>query len=430
MTRLSDRAYQTVKKEVDRHYNALPEKQITQDQRVEHMILLARLETLHQKGGRGVTKAQLWEEVCDILPNFDPGVLKQAGRLDLGSPAVGTSLGLGAAGIGVAAVLMTSPTVLDGMGAIARSPSTGDANPTQASRSNHLETFEAAKSFGWQAALKGQNPPHSAQHWGETAALWQQAIAQLDQIPQNDRFYAIAQQKKTFYQRNLQHIQARQVAAQNAVTATVASPQFTKAQSADALSAKAQPTKTQSAKTQPTPTFSVQAEPSNTATQPLAPQPDFIGQAKTYGWQAASAAQNAPHPVEKWAEISKLWQRAIYTLDKIDDQHPQYVEAQQVKADYQYNLVVIRQRYQLEQNANQRFQSLRDSLNELDRTSLSGNYAKRSQMEAIVERLRTIPTGTVAHLEAQQLISATAERLQAMPKPPSTKVAASVENAE
>ena len=434
MTRLSDRAYQIVKKEVDRYYSALPEKELSQDEHLERIILLARLETLREKGGKTVTKAQLWEEVCDILPNIDRRALNRASRVEIGSPAVGASLGLGAAGLGAAAVLIASPLGVgsQGFGWLAQLIGSGIAGGNSASSSAqpsgpngganasaiaHKDTFETAKAFGWQAALKGQDPPHSAEHWGETAALWQQAIALLEQIPRYDSNYRPAQQKRAFYLQNLQQIQARQVSAQNAAGAIAPAPQFSSARSSTRSISR-----------------SLAQRPNNPA-QPA--KEDALTVAKHYGWQAALASQNAPHPVETWANISKLWQIAIYTLSTIDEQHPSYEEAQTVKVRYEQNLQAIRQRYRAEQDAHQQLQSLQATLTELEQ-SWPANSFKRGQMQAIVERLQTIPANTVAHQEAQQLIVTTSDLIQTMPAAPpaepstepSTQVAISAEDAE
>ena len=417
MPRLSDRAYQTLRAEVEHHYNSHSNGKFSQEQHLEQMILLARLDTLHHKSGRAMTQAQLWEEVCDILPNIDRQVLQQSSRIDPGSPAVGATIGIGAAGVGAAAVLVSSSL---GVGEVTQFglplglPS-DLLNKTEvaSAKTHYAETFETAKAFGWQAALRGQNPPHSATHWGETATLWQQAIALLDQIPKHDGYYPAAQQKKAFYQVQLNHIQVRQVTAQNVINARKPAPQFSKNQSAKNQSAENQTAKAQAVKPQPINTQS------NQSTTAKTPQNDSLTLAKQYGWQAALAAQDAPHPVEKWVEISRQWQLAIQTLNKIDSQHPSFSEAQKTKAQYTENLAAIRQRYQVEQDANQRLQSLKASLTELEATFSS---AKRTHMEGIGSRLRTLPAGTNAHLEAQPLIATTTEQIRALPSVP-TKLA-------
>jgi hypothetical protein len=44
----------------------------------------------------------------------------------------------------------------------------------------------AAQRFSWQAAKAGQNPPHTVDQWQQIEKLWEQSIAQLQQIPPQD----------------------------------------------------------------------------------------------------------------------------------------------------------------------------------------------------------------------------------------------------
>ncbi|MEO1791138.1 MAG: hypothetical protein AAFR25_02800 [Cyanobacteria bacterium J06629_19] len=403
MTRLSEHALQLVKNEIDRRY-PVSESPASQAQNVERMILLARLETLHQSDGKSLTQAQLWEEVCDILPHIDRKVLKQAGRAQIGTQLVGPSVGIGVAGMGVAAVLLSNP-LNAGIGPTDSIGETNTASPlqvqafekaAQAQTSHHQSTFETAKGFGWRAALKGQNPPHSAQHWGETAALWQQAINLLNQVPRHDGYYAIAQTKKAEYQQNLQQIQSRQLAAQN--LAAPPTPKFS----------------------QPRPKVAVSPQVPQLS-KPEAAQEDFLAIAKGHGWQAALASQNAPHPTEKWVTISRLWQLAIQNLNKIESDHPSYPEALLVRAQYEENLAAIRQRYRIEQDASQQLQSLQATLIELE--SAPASSRKQAQIQAVINRLSKISPNTVAHQQAQQVIASTGDRLKAL----STQIAISTE---
>lgn len=270
----------------------------------------------------------------------------------------------------------------------------------------HIESFESAKAIGWQAALRSQNPPHSAQHWKETAKLWQKAIAQLAEIPPKSPHYIQAQQKKTLYQVNLKEIQDRQAAAEQtakqAARAAVRSVTQVVSTGASRNVNTAQPSSNSA------PAFSSESTGAQTQRSK-----DPIQSAKAYGWQAALASQNAPHPPEKWADISRLWQTALSSLKELEPEHPRYAEAQQIKAVYQQNLVAIRERYQREQSAAQRLQSLQASLRELN-NSLTPNPVKYGRMEAIVSKLRTIPEGTEAHQQAQSLIADTADKMNAI----------------
>ena len=256
--------------------------------------------------------------------------------------------------------------------------------------------LEAAESLGWQAALRSQNPPHGVQYWKETAALWEEAIAELSKIPPRSADYIQAQKKKITYQANLKEINKRQemAAARAERKALEASQRATPATGAQTT------TRTVGPENVANPQFSNSSpsEPSQTT-----PVVDPVKAAKEYGWRAAVASQNAPHPPEKWADISRLWQTALSKLDNIDVEHPRYEEAQRVKAAYQLNLAAIRDRYQREQTATQSLQSLQASLTELN-GSLKSDAVKYGQMEAILEKLKTIPVGTEAHRQAQKLI--------------------------
>lgn len=68
-------------------------------------------------------------------------------------------------------------------------------------RSNTL--VDAAKAFAYEAAVEGQNPPHSADTWNRIAELWEGAIARLNQIPVDDPGYGEAQVLLASYEKNL-----------------------------------------------------------------------------------------------------------------------------------------------------------------------------------------------------------------------------------
>lgn len=262
--------------------------------------------------------------------------------------------------------------------------------------------FEKARDFGWQAALKGQNPQDTSKQWGEAALLWQQAIYFLDQVSPLDDSYSEAQEKRAVYRVNLQQVISRQLSA---LTAEARSRQV-------ATTATNPASQAQTSQPQP-----LQINPSSGSTDPAASatvEKDWIVIAKKQGWQAALAGQNAPHPADKWAAVSRLWQTALQTLEKIEPQSPQYAQAQAIRAQYQKNLDDIRKRYQVEQAADQRLRSLQATLYEIENSSAVLNN-KRTQLTAIVTRLRTIPLGTMAHARAQALITTTTAKLGQLP---------------
>lgn len=84
-------------------------------------------------------------------------------------------------------------------------------------RTNTL--IEAAKTFAMAAAESSQNPPHSADEWGQIADLWEQAIHQLKLVPLQDSGYTDAVGKIAQYQKNLGIVTTRQKAEQESVEA-------------------------------------------------------------------------------------------------------------------------------------------------------------------------------------------------------------------
>ena len=108
-------------------------------------------------------------------------------------------------------------------------------------------------------------------------------------------------------------------------------------------------------------------------------------------------------------------------LESIDSAHPNHAEAQQVKDRYRRNLAAVRDRYQKEQTATQTLQSLKATLAELDNDT-APNATQYGQLEAIVKKLRSVPTGTEAHLKAQKLAAETAGVMDAIAANPNSKV--------
>ncbi|PZO19061.1 MAG: hypothetical protein DCF25_08970 [Leptolyngbya foveolarum] len=390
MARLSDRAFKVIELEIESlHNQGVIDK-------LDSIILFSRLQTLQAESGKHLTRIQIWDNLCDVIPDIDPKVLTSVAANGKNLSDIRIS-----AGVGVTAVLVASTFGMASTTASTNVPilpvsqvSQGKAeagnqvesraeNPlvkplslkarftktrVKASESN---AFIQAKRLGWQAALKGQNPPHSSQHWRETAALWRQAIVYLNQVPESYVDYAAVEDKIAFYQRNLAEVEGRRVAA------------IARENSAQALN----PTPSSREKV---PQFSVA-------------KVDDLAIARRHGWQAALASQSAPYPAQKWVDISHLWKTALYHLEQIPPNSTQYAEAQRIKSTYQQNLEAVRQRYRQEQAASQSVASLQAALNEIEQSGLP-YQARNRQNQAILTKLRAIPTGTDAYLQAQNAI--------------------------
>ncbi|WOD41858.1 hypothetical protein [Nodosilinea sp. E11] len=83
-------------------------------------------------------------------------------------------------------------------------PLVTSADAPYSSGGNRSSTLvDAAKAFGYEAAVAGQNSPHSADRWKTIAGLWESAIARLNNIPIDDPGYGEAQTLLAQYQSNL-----------------------------------------------------------------------------------------------------------------------------------------------------------------------------------------------------------------------------------
>jgi hypothetical protein len=90
-----------------------------------------------------------------------------------------------------------------------------------AAGNERVSTFiESARQYSWEAAKAGQNPPHSVVEWQQVEKLWEQAIAQLQQIRSDDLTgYAEAQKLLAQYNSNLGQVKIRQQAERDSVAA-------------------------------------------------------------------------------------------------------------------------------------------------------------------------------------------------------------------
>ncbi len=139
----------------------------------------------------------------------------------------------------------------------------------------------------------------------------------------------------------------------------------------------------------------------------------LIAAAREFGWQAAKIAQNPPHPVSEWRQIEMLWDEAIQRLESVPTDNPTgYAEAQKLLAQYQANLGEIKVRASAEadsvdalQRAQMRIERLQASA---DRSTPGQTL---SQLQAIMNDLNRVSTGTTVYVEAQELRVFTQQKL-------------------
>lgn len=138
----------------------------------------------------------------------------------------------------------------------------------------------------------------------------------------------------------------------------------------------------------------------------------LIAAARQFSWQAAKSGQNPPHTVVQWQQVENLWEQAITRLEQIPkDDLAGYAEAQKLLAEYNNNLGQVKIRRQAEADAIQALQQAQSQKQRLlaslpsDAASLEQNRNSiASQLQGIIDELRTVQPGTTAYLEAQALL--------------------------
>lgn len=138
----------------------------------------------------------------------------------------------------------------------------------------------------------------------------------------------------------------------------------------------------------------------------------YIEAAKEFALAAAKASQNPPHPVIKWEQIAKLWQKSIDQLEKIRVEEPGYVAAQKLLAEYQTNLGIIETRQKDESEAQASLQEANEQIQSLIASPPVDPQLLKGKIQGVINRLKTIKAGTTAYAEGQTLLVSAQKRLQ------------------
>ncbi|BAZ01965.1 hypothetical protein NIES37_59720 [Tolypothrix tenuis PCC 7101] len=138
----------------------------------------------------------------------------------------------------------------------------------------------------------------------------------------------------------------------------------------------------------------------------------YIEAAKQFALAAAKASQNPPHSVVKWEQIAKLWQKSIDQLENIRVEEPGYIAAQKLLAEYQTNLGIIETRRKAESEAQASLQAANEQIQGLIASPPSSPQQLKGKIQGVINRLKTIQTGTTAYAEAQKLLVSAQKKLQ------------------
>ncbi|WP_448602633.1 hypothetical protein [Thermoleptolyngbya sp.] len=207
----------------------------------------------------------------------------------------------------------------------------------------------AAQSAATEAVEMTQNPPHALAVWQQAQALWETAIAQLQQVPESSPAYDLAQQKRLEYAENLAAIEQRIV-----------------------LEQKAQ---------------------------------DWVSRARQ-AVELAEARQGAATSMAARLEAHGTWRTAIALLQQVPDTAMAYAEAQQLLALYQPRLLDSSTRLQQEEtavDAHQRALRLADLAAQAEQRRQWSQAVQHWQ--AALAAAQQVAVGTTVHPQAQPLVA-------------------------
>ncbi len=134
-----------------------------------------------------------------------------------------------------------------------------------------------------------------------------------------------------------------------------------------------------------------------------------IDAAKAFAMQAAVASQNPPHSAAQWEQVKRLWDMAIARLEQVKPDAPDYLEVQQKLAEYEVNRGIVATRLQAEKESVQTLNRAKEAIanwqqlarvdqDRLDWGRLSGDLRK------IITQLEQVQAGTTVSAEAQELL--------------------------
>lgn len=143
---------------------------------------------------------------------------------------------------------------------------------------------------------------------------------------------------------------------------------------------------------------------------------NLIEAAKQFGLQAAQLSQNPPHSSAQWEQITNLWADAIAQLQQVSADDPGYVDAIKQLAQYKTNLGIAQTRLAAEQESSRALQQAKEQIADWQR--LAGSKPNRgelaSQLQSIINQLEQVKPGTTATAEAQTLRQFAQKQFQAL----------------
>jgi gas vesicle protein len=216
-------------------------------------------------------------------------------------------------------------------------------------QSEALEQVVTALQTANEAAHASQNPPHPLTQWEGIRAMWEEAIALLEQVSANHPIHPLAQQKLTEYQANLSMINQRIVIEQQAQ--------------------------------------------------------DKIQLARDTA-RLAEARESVAESVEGWQLAHVTWQVVVNLLQEIPSGTMARAEAEQLLAIYQPRLEGARDRRLQEEISSKAYNqalTMAEAARQLEQQNQWSQAV--SQWRSALANAQQIPTGTSYHGQIQPLVN-------------------------
>ncbi|MEG3868247.1 hypothetical protein [Microcoleus sp. Z1_B2] len=140
---------------------------------------------------------------------------------------------------------------------------------------------------------------------------------------------------------------------------------------------------------------------------------NLIEAAKEFALSAAVAAKNPPHPAAQWEQIAQLWQEAINRLKLISVDNPGYLDAQTKLAKYQKDLGITQIRLQAEKDSAKALQAAKSLFANLQNNVNYQNPGySLSQLQQIINQLESVKPGTTVYPESQKWLQSARKKQQ------------------
>ncbi|MEG5047058.1 hypothetical protein [Microcoleus sp. B4-C1] len=140
---------------------------------------------------------------------------------------------------------------------------------------------------------------------------------------------------------------------------------------------------------------------------------NLIEAAKEFAFSAAVAAKNPPHPAAQWEQIAQLWQEAINRLKLISVDNPGYLDAQTKLAKYQQDLGTTQIRLEAEKDSAKALQAAKSLFANLQNNVNSQNPDNSlSQLQQIINQLESVKPGTTVYPESQKWLQSARKKQQ------------------